>query len=80
MSIRTHKFKKGDMVRYLAHRDPYTKRRDRYTNEEEEIHADTLGIVLEQDGMKIHVSWVVWPKRYMDLPWVNVYELVRVEA
>ncbi len=71
--IRTHKFKKGDMVRYLS-------RTEQYTNEAEEIHADTLGIVLEQDGMKIHVSWVVWPKHYMDLPWVNAYELVRVEA
>ena len=73
MSIRTHKFKKGDMVRYIT-------RPELYIVDSEEIHTDTLGIVLEQDGMKIHVSWVVWPKRYIPLLWVNVYELVRVEA
>ena len=61
------------MVRYLS-------RTEQYMNEAEKIHTDTLGIVLEQDGMKIHVSWVVWPKRYIPLLWVNVYELVRVEA
>lgn len=76
MSIRTHKFKKGDMVRYAS---PHTSLEALWIKAKE-IHTDTLGIVLKQDGMKIHVSWVVWPKSYMDLPWVNAYELVRVEA
>ena len=71
--FKAHKFKKGDMVRYAS-------RPELYMNDSEKIHTDTLGIVLEQDGMKIHVSWVVWPRHYMDLPWVNAYELVRVEA
>ena len=61
--LKSHKFNKGDMVR---HEDVLPPRA-------------TLGIVLDQDGMKIQVTWVLWPPRmFRPTEWVNIYKLTKV--
>ena len=68
--FKAHDFKKGEMVRFthsygVSGYDP--------------ARRDTLGIVLEQRGMKIHISWVTWPSGLIPVAWVNIYNLVKVE-
>jgi hypothetical protein len=67
--FKAHDFKKGEMVRFANSRHfdigPNTQ---------------TLGIVLRQNGMKIQVSWITWPAKYLKPdPWVNAYNLARIE-
>jgi hypothetical protein len=65
--FKAHEFMKGEMVRFIngAHFDIG--------------NTQTLGIVLGQDGMKIHVSWITWPDKYFKpAAWLNAYSIARI--
>ena len=66
--FKAHDFRKGEMVRYNNSRHFDIG------------NAQTLGIVLGQNGMKIQVSWITWPDKYFKPDsWVNIYNLARIE-
>ena len=65
--FKAHEFKKGDMVRFNAYPKPFDA-------------TSTLGIVLGQNGMKIHVSWITWSDGWLKPePWTNAYSIARIE-
>ena len=63
--IKAYKFKRGDMVRYAS---------------SDEVDPSSLGIVLEQNGMKVEVKWISWPSHWLGSgAKVSAYYLRRVE-
>ena len=72
MDFEIPKFVKGQLVKYKSSYDG--------TPEWEQRYETSLGIVIEQQGMKVQVEWLTWPDPFPPAkgskhPW---YKLKRV--